>query len=76
MIYQTPETSLNPRQRVHKIVGRPLSFYLGLSSQSRLARVQDLLSLVELEPGKYIDRFPSELSGGERQNINRESISS
>ena len=69
MIYQTPETSLNPRQRVHKIVGRPLSFYLGLSSQARLARVQDLLSLVELEPGKYIDRFPSELSGGERQRI-------
>ena len=69
MIYQTPETSLNPRQRVHKIVGRPLSFYLGLSSQARLARVRDLLSLVELEPGKYIDRFPSELSGGERQRI-------
>ena len=69
MIYQTPETCLNPRQRVHKIVGRPLSFYLGLSSQARLARVRDLLSLVELEPGKYIDRFPSELSGGERQRI-------
>ena len=69
MIYQTPETSLNPRQRVHKTVGRPLSFYLGLKSADRLARVRELLSLVELEPDKYIDRLPSELSGGERQRI-------
>ena len=69
MIYQTPETSLNPRQRVRKTVGRPLSFYLGLKSADRLARVRELLSLVELEPDKYIDRLPSELSGGERQRI-------
>ena len=69
MIYQTPETSLNPRQRVRKIVGRPLSFYLGLNSRARFSRVRELLSLVELEPDKYIDRLPSELSGGERQRI-------
>ena len=40
-----------------------------MKSADRLARVRELLSLVELEPDKYIDRLPSELSGGERQRI-------
>ena len=30
MIYQSPDTALNPRQRVRDIIGRPLEFYLGL----------------------------------------------
>jgi peptide/nickel transport system ATP-binding protein len=29
MIYQIPDTALNPRQRIVDIIGRPLSFYLG-----------------------------------------------
>ncbi len=30
MIYQMPDVALNPRQKVGEIIGRPLSFYLGL----------------------------------------------
>ena len=33
------------------------------------ARVDELLSLVGLEPGEFRDRWPDELSGGERQRV-------
>ena len=69
MIYQTPDTSLNPKQRIRKTIGRPLAFYLGMNSAKRDARVRELLSLVELEPNQYIDRLPGELSGGEKQRV-------
>lgn len=69
MIYQTPDTSLNPKQRVRKTIGRPLAFYLGMNAAVRDSRVRELLSLVELEPSQYIDRLPGELSGGERQRV-------
>jgi peptide/nickel transport system ATP-binding protein len=69
MIYQTPDTSLNPKQRIRKTVGRPLAFYLGMNSADRDSRVRELLSLVELEPNQYIDRLPGELSGGEKQRV-------
>jgi len=32
-------------------------------------RVQELLSLVGLEPGRFGDRYPRELSGGQRQRV-------
>ena len=69
MIYQTPDTSLNPKQRIRKTIGRPLAFYLGMNSAERDSRIRELLSLVELEPNQYIDRLPGELSGGEKQRV-------
>ena len=33
------------------------------------ARVDELLSLVGLEPGEFRDRWPDELSGGQRQRV-------
>jgi len=33
------------------------------------ARVEELLSLVGLEPARFADRYPRELSGGQRQRI-------
>lgn len=32
-------------------------------------RVDEMLSLVNLEPGKFTDRYPHELSGGQRQRV-------
>ena len=69
MIYQTPDTSLNPKQRVRETIGRPLSFYLNMDRAPRETRIRELLSLVELEPDQYIDRLPGELSGGEKQRV-------
>ncbi len=68
MIYQMPDTALNPKQRVKDIVGRPLEFYLGIRGEKRNQRVLELLDMIELSE-KYFDRFPSELSGGEKQRI-------
>ena len=68
MIYQLPDVALNPRQRVRDIVGRPLSFYLGLSGKERERRIIELLEQIELSE-KYINRLPDELSGGEKQRV-------
>ncbi len=69
MIYQMPDTALNPRHTIRDIIGRPLNFYLGLTGNARTQRIRDLLSMIELEPDVFIDRLPSELSGGQKQRI-------
>ncbi len=69
MIYQMPDTALNPRQRVRDIIGRPLDFYLGLKGAEREKRMRELLAMIELEPGDFVDRYPGELSGGQKQRI-------
>jgi len=68
MIYQMPDTALNPRQKIRKIIGRPLSFYFGMKGKERENKIIDLLEKIELSE-KYIDRYPAELSGGEKQRI-------
>jgi peptide/nickel transport system ATP-binding protein len=69
MIYQMPDTALNPRQRVRDIIGRPLQFYLGLRGADREERIRELLTMIELEPDEFIDRYPEELSGGQKQRV-------
>jgi len=69
MIYQMPDTALNPRQRIRDIIGRPLTFYLGLRGTARNARIRELLRMIELDPDEFIDRLPGELSGGQKQRI-------
>lgn len=68
MIYQMPDTAINPRQKVHEIIGRPLKFYYGMSSTDIEERVLELLEKIELSE-KYYDRYTTELSGGEKQRI-------
>jgi peptide/nickel transport system ATP-binding protein len=50
------------------VIGRPLSFYLGLKGKEKESRIKELLRQIEL-PENFIDRFPDELSGGEKQRI-------
>ena len=68
-VFQMADVALNPRHRVEKILGRPLSFYFGLNGEQTQRRVQELLTLVEL-PADYASRYPRQLSGGERQRVN------
>ena len=67
--FQMADVALNPRHRVGKILGRPISFYFGLNEVQVQGRVAELLALVEL-PESYASRFPRQLSGGERQRVN------
>jgi peptide/nickel transport system ATP-binding protein len=69
MIYQMADTAVNPRQRIREIIGRPLTFYLGMKGEQLENRIRELLALIELEPDQFIDRFPAELSGGQKQRI-------
>ncbi len=69
MIYQMPDTALNPRQRVREIIGRPLEFYLGLRGADREDRVKELMQMIELDPKEFGARCPGELSGGQKQRI-------
>jgi len=68
MIYQMPDTAVNPRHKIRKIIGRPLSFYFGITGKKQEDRIIELLDMIEL-PAKYIERYPSELSGGEKQRV-------
>jgi oligopeptide/dipeptide ABC transporter ATP-binding protein len=64
---QHPETSLNPRLTV----GQSIEFNLrGLERRRavRLARVREVLEMVHLSVD-YLDRYPSELSGGQAQRV-------
>lgn len=69
MIHQMADTALNPRHRIREILGRPLEFFLGLKGAAKEARLHDLMSAIELEPGQFLDRLPAELSGGQKQRI-------
>ncbi len=68
MIYQMPDVALNPRQKVQEILGRPLEFYFSMRGAKKQNRVRELLEQIEL-PHHYASRYPSELSGGEKQRI-------
>jgi len=69
MIYQMADTALNPRQRIRDIIGRPLTFYLGMKGAEKEARIRELLDMIELEPNDFIGRLPGELSGGQKQRL-------
>ena len=68
MIYQSADTSLNPRQTIRDLIGRPLEFYHGVQGAARDRRVAELLDSIELDES-YIDRLPGELSGGQKQRV-------
>ena len=40
-----------------------------IPKEQRIKRVNELLRLVNLEPEKYFNRYPDELSGGEQQRV-------
>ena len=69
MIYQMADTALNPRKKIGEIIGRPVEFYLGLTGREKRRRVEESLVQIELEPSEFIDRYPSEISGGQKQSI-------
>lgn len=68
MVFQDPSSSLNPRRRVADIVATPLEVHGIGTRRERLARVRELLNLVEL-PEKYLYSYPHALSGGQKQRV-------
>jgi peptide/nickel transport system ATP-binding protein len=68
MIFQDPFSALNPRHTVGTIVGSPFRIQQVKTEHGIKRAVQDLLSVVGLNPEHY-NRYPHEFSGGQRQRI-------
>jgi peptide/nickel transport system ATP-binding protein len=68
MIFQNPDDSLNPRHTVAQILAQPLRLYFGLHGEMLREASANLLESVRLG-AHYLDRLPSQLSGGEKQRV-------
>jgi len=68
IVFQDPDASLNPREKVRQVIGRALDIHTIGTRGEREARIVDLLEKVGLS-GDYINRYPHEFSGGQRQRI-------
>jgi peptide/nickel transport system ATP-binding protein len=69
IVFQMADTALNPSVRVADIIGRPVTFYFGITGAARDARVRELIELTRL-PTAVLERYPGDLSGGQKQRVN------
>jgi peptide/nickel transport system ATP-binding protein len=69
LVFQSADTALNPRMTIDEIIGRPLTFFHGLTRLARDRRVKELLDLTKL-PSNVQHRRPLDLSGGQKQRVN------
>ncbi len=69
IVFQDPQSSLNPRMTVRAAIGEALRVHgLVASASEEEARVGALLARVGLRP-EHMHRYPHEFSGGQRQRI-------
>jgi oligopeptide/dipeptide ABC transporter ATP-binding protein len=68
LVFQDPNSSLNPRMTVRAIVEEPLRLHSRVSRAARREAVDRLLADVRLEP-ELAGRYPRQLSGGQRQRV-------
>jgi len=77
MVFQDPNTSLNPRFTVRRTLAEPLRLHhLGAKQVSLLQkkdptveeRLHETMMRVNLEPA-FLDRYPHQLSGGQKQRV-------
>jgi peptide/nickel transport system ATP-binding protein len=70
IIFQDPFESLNPRLKVFDAVKEPLTIHGIGNKDERYERVIQALERAELQPAEeFIDRYPHQLSGGEKQRV-------
>ncbi|UCD79447.1 MAG: ABC transporter ATP-binding protein [Desulfobacterales bacterium] len=69
LIFQDPYESLNPRFTVFDTVAEPLRALNIGDREERRRRVIDALALAGLKPDEYLERYPHQMSGGERQRV-------
>ena len=69
MVFQDPNSSLNPRLRVGESVGEPLRcLFPEMTATDREEATRGILAEVGIEPS-HATRYPHEFSGGQRQRI-------
>ena len=73
MVFQDPQSALNPRRRVASIVTQAMEAGTRHASwEERLKRTGELLSEIGLA-ADFATRLPGQLSGGQRQRVKRRS---
>jgi oligopeptide/dipeptide ABC transporter ATP-binding protein len=70
MIFQQPQSSLNPVFRVGDQIGEVLNIHQDFGKEAARKRVIELLKMVGIpEPERRADAYPHELSGGQAQRV-------
>jgi oligopeptide/dipeptide ABC transporter ATP-binding protein len=68
MVYQDPESSLDPRMKIGQSIGEPLDCLMKWEKNEVNNAVKRSLELVGL-PTEFAERFPRQLSGGQKQRV-------
>lgn len=67
IIFQDPYNSLDPKFTVRDTLIEPLKIH---NIENKKERVREICNEVELRPPEnYLDRYPNQLSGGEKQRV-------
>ena len=70
MIFQEPQTSLNPVLTVETQIGETLRQHQGLTSRARRDKTVELLEAVGIpEPARRMGDYPHQFSGGMKQRV-------
>ena len=68
MVFQEPETALNPVLSIGRQIGEPLRVHRGFDNKAAKARAVELMARVGIpSPEQRIDDYPHEFSGGMAQ---------
>ena len=68
IVFQNPDSALNRRHTVRRLISRPLARLAGLSGERLRARLTELITSVRLED-RHLSMRPNQLSGGLKQRV-------
>jgi peptide/nickel transport system ATP-binding protein len=68
MVFQNPDSTLNPQKTVAEELRRPLRLFQMVDRRDEDRTIGQLLAAVNLDES-YMQRYPTQLSGGERQRV-------
>lgn len=68
MVFQNPDSTLNPQKTVEAEIRRPLRLFRVVPRQEEDQAISQLLQAVNLDD-TYRLRYPTQLSGGEKQRV-------
>ena len=70
MIFQEPQTSLNPLHTISKQISESLILHRGMGKTDARDRSLELLEMVKIRNARQrLDAYPHQLSGGQRQRV-------
>jgi len=69
MVFQDPDSSLDPTMKIKDTVSEPLVGLSSMNKDDREKKAIEVLDAVGLD-SKFLDRLPRQLSGGQKQRVN------